>query len=73
MVQAEKNKLRALLEYWVKHNKEHGEEFREWAGKAENFGEPEIHDELMQAYEEMGRANVLLLNALSRLKKEERE
>jgi nickel/cobalt exporter len=69
--QAEKDKLRALLEYWVKHNKEHGEEFREWAEKAKNFGETAIHDELIQAYEEMGKANVLLLSALSRLKKEE--
>ena len=71
MGQAEKYKLRALLEYWVKHNKEHGEEFREWAERAKNFGEAAIHDELIQACEEMGKANVLLLSALSRLKKEE--
>ena len=29
-----KDKLNKLLEYWIEHNKEHGEEFREWADKA---------------------------------------
>jgi nickel/cobalt exporter len=67
MGQAEKDKLRALLDYWVKHNKEHGDEFREWADKARNLGEIEIHDELMEASEEMGKANALLLRALQRL------
>jgi nickel/cobalt exporter len=69
MGQAEKDKLRALLDYWVKHNKEHGDEFREWAEKAGNLGETEIHDELMQVAEEMGKANSLLLRALERLTK----
>ena len=71
MGQAEKDKLRALLDYWVKHNKEHGEEFKEWAEKAKDFGETAIHDELMQAYEEMDKTNALLLSASERLKKEE--
>ena len=71
MGQAEKAKLRALLDYWVKHNKEHGEEFKEWAEKAKDFGETAIHDELMQAYEEMDKTNALLLSASERLKKEE--
>jgi hypothetical protein len=71
MGQAEKDKLSALLDYWVKHNKEHGEEFKEWAEKAKDFGEAAIHDELMQAYEEMDKTNALLLSASERLKKEE--
>ena len=71
MGQAEKGKLRALLDYWVKHNKEHGEEFKEWAEKAKDFGETAIHDELMQASEEMDKTNALLLSASERLKKEE--
>lgn len=68
MDQAESDELRLLLDYWVKHNKEHGEEFREWAEKAESFGELGVHDELMEAYEEMGRANASLLRALEKLK-----
>jgi len=68
MDQAERGKLRVLLDYWVKHNREHGEEFREWAEKARSFGEIAVHDELMEAREEMGKANASLLRALERLK-----
>ena len=68
MDQAESDKLRVLLDYWVKHNREHGEEFREWAEKAKSFGEIAVHDGLMEAYEEMGKANSSLLRALEKLK-----
>jgi len=68
MDQAERDELRVLLDYWVKHNREHGEEFREWAEKAESFGEIGVHDELMEACEEMGKANASLLKALEKLK-----
>ena len=26
--------LEVRLGYWIRHNREHGDEFREWAGKA---------------------------------------
>ena len=68
MDQAERGKLRVLLDYWVKHNREHGEEFKEWAGKARRFGEVAVHDDLMEAHEEMGKANASLLRALEKLK-----
>lgn len=68
MDQAERGKLRVLLDYWVKHNREHGEEFKEWAEKARSFGEIAVHDELMEACEEMGKANASLLRALERLR-----
>ena len=68
MDQAERGKLRVLLDYWVKHNREHGEEFREWAEKARSFGEIAVHDELMEAHEEMGKANSSLLRALEKLR-----
>ena len=55
MDQAEKDKLLILLDYWVKHNREHGEEFKEWAEKAKNYGEPAVHDELMEAVEQMAK------------------
>ena len=67
MDQAERGKLRVLLDYWVKHNREHGEEFREWAEKARSSGETAVHEELMEAYEEMDRANASLLRALEKL------
>jgi len=29
-----RERLRVLLDYWIKHNQEHEQEFREWAHKA---------------------------------------
>jgi len=68
MDQAERDKLMVLLDYWVKHNREHGEEFREWAEKARSFGEIAVHDDLLGAWEEVGKANASLLRALEKLK-----
>jgi nickel/cobalt exporter len=65
--EGEKDKLKVLLEYWVKHNREHGDEFKEWAEKARGSGEAEVYDELMAAAEEMEKANSLLTRALERL------
>ena len=63
MSQTERDKLAALLVYWIKHNREHGEEFREWAEKATGFGESEVHDELIDACHKINEANELLLKA----------
>ncbi len=63
----DREKLRILLDYWVKHNSEHGEEFREWAEKASSFGDKAIYDELMAAVEQMGKANIPLQKALDML------
>ena len=64
------DRLRVLLEYWIKHNEEHGEEFREWAEKAGDSGESaDIHNNLLGAYEAVGKANELLAKALDSLQK----
>ena len=67
MEQVEKDKLRTLLDYWVKHNREHSEEFREWAEKAKQSGEPDIGSDIMEAVESMGLVDASLLRALGRL------
>ena len=67
----ERTKLRTLLNYWIEHNKEHSQEFREWAVKAREFGEAEAHKEMMQAAHEMAKASALLSQALSRLEQKE--
>jgi len=64
----QKQKLTALLEYWIKHNEEHGEEFKEWADRADALEGTDVRAELMQACEEMGRVNALLLRALGKLR-----
>lgn len=56
-----------LLSYWVKHNKEHGEEFREWAAKARGLGDDVLGEELAAAAIEMEKANSFLARALTRL------
>ena len=64
-------KLRTLLGYWLEHNKEHSQEFREWAGKAKGFGEAEAGKEMLQAALEMDKASESLLQALRRLEAKE--
>ena len=63
----EKAKLRTLLNYWVEHNMEHSQEFREWADKAKAFGEVEAGEELLQAAQEMDKATKFLSQAQKRL------
>ncbi len=63
----ERAKLRTLLNYWVEHNREHSQEFREWADKAKAFGEVEVADEMLQAAQEMDKASGLLSQSLKRL------
>jgi hypothetical protein len=70
MGEVEKGKLKTLLNYWIEHNREHAQEFREWAEKAKSFGQAEVHDNVMRAVQQMNKANESLLSALERLKEE---
>jgi hypothetical protein len=63
----ERAKLRALLKYWVEHNREHSQEFKEWVDKAKAFGEAEVAEEILQAAQAMDRASGLLSQSLKRL------
>ena len=60
-------KLRVLLNYWMEHNKEHGQEFREWVDQAKALGEVEASEELLQAAQEMDKATKSLSQALRKL------
>jgi len=71
MASEERVKLRTLLNYWIEHNKEHSQEFKEWAGKVKGFGEAEISEEMLRATQEMDKASERLLQALKLLKKKE--
>jgi hypothetical protein len=64
----ERAKLKVLLNYWMEHNKEHSQEFREWAAKAKEFGEAETYEKMLQAAQQMDKANEFLLLALEGLK-----
>jgi hypothetical protein len=66
-----RTKLRTLLNYWIDHNKEHSQEFKEWAGRAEGSGEVEISKEITEAARKMDEASENLLRALKRLEQKE--
>jgi hypothetical protein len=63
----EKSKLRTLLSYWVEHNQEHGEEFREWADRAVEMGEAEIAGDIRAAVQHMDRVTEILSGTLKKL------
>ncbi len=67
----ERAKLVTLLNYWIEHNKEHTEEFREWAEKVKRFGEAEAYEEMLQAAQQMDKASESLSQALRRLEEKE--
>ena len=69
MSNEERDKFRTLLGYWIEHNKEHSQEFKEWAGKVKDFGEAEISEEMLQAAREMDKASECLLRASEILEK----
>lgn len=59
----EEEKIRKLLDYWIEHNNEHGQEFKEWAEKMKNADKPVVSAELLQASVNMDRATEYLLKA----------
>ena len=70
MASDERKKLRTLLKYWTTHNKEHIQEFREWADGVTKLGELETAKWLEQAAQEMDKASEYLSHALKSLEKE---
>jgi len=71
MDRSDREKLTILLDHWIDHNKEHGGEFREWAGKAKGFGEGVVQKDMLDAAEHMDKASESLQRALEKLKKAE--
>lgn len=65
MVTDDMAKLKTLLGYWIEHNHEHGQEFREWADRV--VGRGDISEDLRQAAEEMDKASQLLSQAWDKL------
>ena len=58
-------KLKTLLGYWIEHNHEHGQEFREWADRV--AGQGDIGKDLRQAADEMDKASQFLSRARDKL------
>ena len=69
MEKSEMEKLRILLGHWIEHNKEHGEEFREWGEKARALGKAVVQQDMLDAAQYMDKASDSLVKALEELDK----
>jgi len=58
----EKDKLRILIPHWVAHNREHANEFRDWATRADV-----VSADILAAGDAIDHANESLLSALEKL------
>lgn len=67
MSNEEAAKLKTLLNYWIEHNREHSQEFKEWADRVKALGEVETSKEMLQAVREMDKASECLVRALRNL------
>jgi hypothetical protein len=70
MEKDDRARLQILLDHWIEHNREHAEEFLEWAERAKGFGQAAVHDEIVQAAQRIGKANESLSAALKQLEEE---
>ena len=58
----EKDKLRMLIPHWIAHNKEHANEFHDWATRSDV-----VSADILAAADAIVLANELLLSALEKL------
>jgi hypothetical protein len=72
MVNNEKDRLKALLKYWIAHNHDHLNEFKEWSEKAGVMGEAEVAADIKQAVVQMDKATALFTHSLKKLNGEEK-
>jgi nickel/cobalt exporter len=63
----EKDRLKTLLGYWIEHNEEHSQEFKEWAEKARQMGEAQVADEILLAVQNMDEVTKILSGTVKRL------
>jgi hypothetical protein len=61
-------KLRILLDYWIEHNSEHEQEFRDWADKVGSLS-TEVAQQLREAATRMAAASNELMKAKQALTK----
>ncbi|MGD9142296.1 MAG: hypothetical protein PVG61_00460 [Dehalococcoidia bacterium] len=63
----EKDRLKTLLGYWIEHNEEHSQEFKEWAEKARQMGEAQVADEILLAVQNMDEVTKILSGTVKKL------
>jgi hypothetical protein len=65
----ELKKIKRLLNYWIEHNNEHAEIYRDWAKKAMILGNEEVSKIFELLYYETERLNRLVEKAIEKLDK----
>jgi len=65
----EKSRLKLILNLWVEYNKKHQEKFDKWIKKANNLGGIPSYESIVQATDEMEKANKRLSQVLRELQK----
>ncbi len=60
-------KLKKLLDHWIKHNQDHAGTYSLWAGRAREEGLPEVADVLDAAAGSNVELNTQLAEALKKL------
>jgi hypothetical protein len=63
-----REKLRILLDYWIEHNSEHEQEFRDWADKVVSLS-TEVAQQLQKAATKMAAVSNELMKAKQALSK----
>lgn len=63
-----REKLQILLDYWIEHNSEHEQEFRDWADKVVSLS-AEVAQQLQKAATKMAAASNELMKAKQALSK----
>ena len=63
-----KQKLQVLLDYWIEHNSEHEQEFRDWADKVGSLS-GDVGQQLREAAARMAAASSELMKAKQALPK----
>jgi len=71
MSDVDREKFKILLDYWVRHNREHSEDLIKWAKKARGIGEIEVSEDILEAKRMMDSVNTPLIRAMERLKDKE--
>lgn len=63
-----REKLHILLDYWIEHNSEHEQEFRDWADKVVSLS-TEVAQQLQEAATKMAAVSKELMKAKQALPK----
>jgi len=53
----ERGRLRVILNSWIQHNKEYSKKFSRWMQKTDNVEDDAIYHSILQAVQEMEKAN----------------